>query len=115
VRPDRLQALNAAFLRRITLRATAAGFFNLRENTVFLDSSFGAGVSTMRGAHTFALDYLHTRELIDGLAADTLTASVSFALSRRTDLELHVGAIDAEGAHTVGFTGVTLIAYLGGG
>ncbi|MGH8263443.1 MAG: hypothetical protein ACRET4_08185 [Steroidobacteraceae bacterium] len=115
VRPDRLQALNPAFLRLITLRATAAGFFNLRENTVFLDSSLAAGVSTIRGTHTFALDYLHTQELIDGLAADTLTASVSFALSRRTDLELHVGAFDAEGMHTVGFAGVTLIAYLGGG
>jgi hypothetical protein len=115
VRPDRLQALNPAFLRLITLRATAAGFFNLREDTVFLDSSFGAGLSTMRGAHTYALDYLHTKELIDGLASDTLTASVSFALSRRTDLELHLGAFDPEGAHTVGFAGATLIAYLGGG
>jgi hypothetical protein len=115
VRPDRLQALNPAFLRLITLRATVAGFFNVREDTVFLDSSFGAGVSTIRGTRTYALDYLHAQELIDGLDSDTLTASVTFALSRRTDLELHLGAFDAQSAQTVGFAGVTLIAYLGGG
>lgn len=114
IRPERLQSLNPAFLRLLTLRATVAGFFNVRENTVFLDSSAGAGLSTVRGVHTYALDYLHTQDLIEGLASDSLTASVTFALSRRTDLEVHVGAFDGEGANTVGFAGVTLIAYLGG-
>jgi hypothetical protein len=114
VSPDRLRALNPTFLRLLTLRATAAGFVNVRDNTVFLDSSLAAGVSTVRGTRTYAVDYLRSKELLDGLWSNTLTASLTFALSRRTDLEVHVGVFDAEQADTVGFAGVTLIAYLGG-
>jgi hypothetical protein len=111
---QRLRTLNPLFLRLLTLRATVAGYINLREDTVFLDSSIAAGVSAIRAGRTYALDYSHTRELFDGLESNTLTASLAFALSRRTDLELRVGAFDSQGASTVGFAGVTLIAYFGG-
>ncbi|HZF17741.1 MAG TPA: hypothetical protein VE046_17585 [Steroidobacteraceae bacterium] len=114
VRTDRLRAVSPAFLRRLTLRATAAGFASLHEDTVFLESSLSAGVSTVRGTRTYALDYLHTQELIDRLDSDTLVGSLTFSMSRRTDLEVHVGIFDSEQADTVGFAGVTLIAYLGG-
>jgi hypothetical protein len=114
VPPQRLRALNPLFLRLLTLRATVAGYINLREDTVFLDSSLAAGISAIRGARTYALDYSHTRELFDGLESNTLTASLTFALTRRTDLELHIGAFDAEQASTVGFAGVMLIGYFGG-
>jgi hypothetical protein len=114
IRPERLRALNPAFLQLLTLRATAAGFFNLRENTVFLDSSLAAGMSMARGTRTYALDFSRSKELLDGLMSNTFTGSLTFALSRRTDLELHVGVFDAEEADTIGFAGVTLIAYVGG-
>lgn len=114
VRTDRLRAVGPAFLQRLTLRATAAGFATVHQETVFLDSSLSAGVSTVRGTHTYSLDYQHTQELIDRLDSDTLVGSISFELSRRTDLELHVGVFESEQADTVGFAGVTLIAYIGG-
>ena len=114
VSPERLRTLNPRFLRLLTLRATVAGYINLREDTVFLDCSLAAGISLIRGKRTYALDYSHARELFDGLESNTLTASLSFALSRRTDLEFGVGVFDAQQASPVGFAGVTLIAYFGG-
>jgi len=114
VSPERLRTLNPRFLRLLTLRATVAGYVNLREDTVFLDSSLAAGISLIRGKRTYALDYSRARDLFDGLESNTLTASLSFALSRRTDLELGVGAFDAEQASAVGFAGVMFIAYFGG-
>jgi hypothetical protein len=114
VSPQRLRTLSPLFLRLLTLRASVAGYINLREDTVFLDSSLAAGISAIRGPRTYALDYSHTRELFDGLESNALTASLTFALSRRTDLELHVGAFDSDEASTLGFAGVMLIAYFGG-
>ena len=114
ISPDRLRTLSPAFLGRLTARATAAGSINVRANTVFLDSSLAAGISTVRGTRVYAVDYLRTKERFDGLVANTLAASLTFATSRRTDLEIHLGVFDAEQADTIGFAGVTVIAYVGG-
>jgi hypothetical protein len=111
---ERLRALAPNFLRLLTLRATAAGLFDLRQNTVFLDSSLAAGVSLVGVKRIFAVDYLRAKESLDGLISNTLTVSVTFQLSQRADLEVHVGVYDAEQTDTLGFAGVTFIAYLGG-
>ena len=114
VRLERLRALAPSFVRLLTLRATAAGFFDLRQNTVFLDSSLAAGVSLVGVRRMYAVDYFRAKESLDGLISNTLIASVTFQLARRADFEVHVGVFHAEQTDTLGFAGVTLIAYLGG-
>lgn len=112
VRIDRLRALNPEITRLITLRATAAGFINLRENTVFLDSSMSAGLSLLGRGHLYAVDYVRTTELLDGLVSNAFTASVTFTLSHRTDLEFHIGMFDGQGTGASGFAGALLVAHL---
>ncbi len=114
-----LPVLSREIFRRIAARAldTTGQLVSsqlTRENGL-LDSTLSLGLQYQSGMRTWGMEYYRDREEFAGLKSHTVVGSLTFPVGGRSDLEVRLGATDGDVAGTVGFAGLTVYVYLGGG
>jgi hypothetical protein len=114
-----LPRISREIFRRIAQRvlnvtSTLIGTQLTRESS-FLESTLNASLGYDAGEVSWAFEYYHDTEEFVGLVSDTVVGSVTLPAGDRYDVELRVGATQADVTGTIAFAGVTFFGYFGGG